>query len=103
MEKSEFTRGPSMCEKLFNAFSPMKPLRRLSLKQQELQPRMETAAVAFAEEDQQVNIQNLDLAAPPRVGKKPRRNKSLNEKAEEYIARTKMKLRSGSTVGKQAG
>lgn len=144
------THPLGMCERLFNALNTnntFRPLRRLTIGQQDPEPQSETPSnkfpataatdakhktpslphqekpkVAFsapyvAKNDVKATDQNaiptpvrpkgsiVPLPAPPTgavstdtANKKP--VKTINQKVEDYIHRTKDKLRNGSTLGR---
>ncbi|KAG0496646.1 hypothetical protein HPP92_001188 [Vanilla planifolia] len=110
--------GGSICEKLFNAIIPAaRPLRHLSFSQQELKTpapavsgsEVKQAEQAFKEREELIKIQSIKWgpSRPPpppppakETGSRPGRNQSFNERADDFIHRTRMRFWSGSAVGK---
>ncbi|KAK8960806.1 hypothetical protein KSP40_PGU004266 [Platanthera guangdongensis] len=89
----------SLCQKLYNVFLPtIKPLGRHTFRKQKIQPPAAPPAVPLAEEGRLIMIQNLESPAD----QKQRRNYRLHERADNFIARTRLKIRSGSTIGRPA-
>ncbi|KAG0452570.1 hypothetical protein HPP92_024946 [Vanilla planifolia] len=91
----------SVCSKLYNALTFRK-------EGPEAPPRAADANVSA--KSQLVKIQNFDKQGPHQpattagqsTAEKPRRAYSINKKVDDFIARTKMKLRSSSAVGRHA-
>ncbi|PKA54853.1 hypothetical protein AXF42_Ash000688 [Apostasia shenzhenica] len=119
----------SMCQKLCNAFAPpVHSLQRRFTFGRSGHERLTTAAASTAnlestmklddqhatksskDRDRLVKIQSTGTtavqmpasAAPPRKSEKPRRSYTINQRVDDFIVRTRAKLRSASGVGRHA-